>query len=248
MNKVPFSISWESNNFVYTASATPISLQGQEWVLGVMGRFTPYPEEEDAFCPICHSQKVTGELLLSLSKSQQELDGEIKLYKAFLPFDFCAGTFIRIQNEFSTEIIQLLSGEEKSGEQLSDDASDTLQQLIQGNEENLRSNIMTAFSDNLDHITERKELFCKDAIELPKNLYEALLRSIQRKGSHGYYLQKGLSELFNLINQHWPTFGVFWPSEVGAVGTAKTQGLDIIINLQLMEVHYRLAGKHQKHR
>lgn len=64
-----------------------------------------------------------------------------------------------------------------------------------------------------------------------------------KRGLEAIIFKKGHSELFARINQYWPTFGIFWPSEVGAVGTANMAENEIVLNLQLMEIRYRLHKK-----
>ncbi|MCK5346311.1 MAG: hypothetical protein KAR20_23035 [Candidatus Heimdallarchaeota archaeon] len=236
-----YSKSWLIDEYVFTATTRDIPLKGNTSRLVVIGRFKLLPEDEDGFCSICQSQKVFGDQIFALGNRLDTANDQTK--NIFLPLEFCAGEFLRVKNSISSSLQELLSASDHntriSGEQI----DSVLKKLTLDDVTNIDLELVQAFQDEVPLSQKRHSLFCDHACNLPQDLFQALVRNINEKGTRGYYIQKGHSELFARINQYWPTFGIFWPSEVGAVGTAKTADNEIVLNLQLMEIRYSLQKK-----
>ncbi|MHA1861261.1 MAG: hypothetical protein ACTSVM_03075 [Candidatus Ranarchaeia archaeon] len=247
MDSQQYSTSWLYDDDVYTVMTKNISILNSSATLAVIARFQICPEDEDAFCRVCQSQKIMGDEFLAIrwpNDSHTGTPGQLK--KVFLPLEFCAGTFLRVQEAIKKRLHILISSDEAPPKFTCENIDRVINQLLNGRLDDLEENIIRAYKQDVPATIDRTKLICDNACELPQDLYDALIRSIEKKGSRGYYIQKGLSELFARINQYWPTFGVFWPSEVGAVGNARIEGDEVILNLQLMEIRYRLKEK-KKH-
>jgi len=229
MSEQNYSKSWLIDEYVFTATARDIPLYGNTSILVVIGRFKLLPEEEEGFCSICQSQKVFGDQIFAIGNHTDAANDQMK--NIFLPLEFCAGEFLKVQNAISSSLQELLSSTDQmtriSGEQI----GTVLKKLTLDDVTNIDRELVQAFQDEVPLSQERQSLFCDHACDLSEDLFQALVRNINEKGTRGYYIQKGHSELFARINQYWPTFGIFWPNEVGAVGTAIIADSEITLYL-----------------